>query len=435
MKKQSTTQTNEEGSSSPAALTTNPVLSRTTHTDGEATKGIQPGSRHLAKQPVASPRAGPSYTGDHHMVSRPMESSAGAVSSETAHFPHSVGGDHLIFDELQTRHRSYQRPIAAPRQSSPSTESNASLCSQELRAADRHDDAPTKHFNQDGATLSMLKQLQDEVQLLRQQQRSTTPRSSEIEALRDELTTLRLENARVRNQSVLRDLGGSFSARDRTKNIPKVDANDLQSSFSTFLIHCKVLGITSDADILDAALVALPKTVISSFFGRYQNDSTLDNLKSYIFESCQVTYPCHMGKSYRTSMKTYFDAENAVNKIMNCPPEELRKFFTTYVMPDNIREEVQKLCYLPWQEFVRGTTHLLSTSSSAPHRNHAARFNSGPANTNNRTGGRRRDDRAPYVCSNHQRFGTNTFPNACEGPACSLYAQTRVRPGNEAQRE
>ena len=52
--KKCTISTDEEGSSSQAVLTTIPVLFRTTPFDGEATKGdVQPGSRNLAKKPMA----------------------------------------------------------------------------------------------------------------------------------------------------------------------------------------------------------------------------------------------------------------------------------------------------------------------------------------------------------------------------------------------
>ena len=217
----------------------------------------------MAKRPVASPRYG--HTGDHE-VRLPVESSASAVS--TAQFPHSVGGDHLLLDELQTRHRSYQRPIAAERKSLTSTSSTHSFPLQEHPIAygasaspDCHVDAP-----QEPAILAILLQLQEqmkatqeEMKALQSNQQSTVPRSSAdvAEAPRSsEIDLLRAENARLRNEALMRDLDVGPSLRDRSKNIPKVDIHDLQSSFATFLTHCKFLRLTSDADILDAALSA-----------------------------------------------------------------------------------------------------------------------------------------------------------------------------------
>jgi hypothetical protein len=259
------------------------------------------------------------------------------------------------------------------------------------------------------------------------------------DALVAEMNKLKIENARFRNQSVMLTRDTRLPKYDRAKNIPKVDIDDLQSSFATFLTHCNILCLTSDADILDAALLALPKTVISSFFGEYGEDASVANLKKYIFESCQVTYPCHRIPSLRSSVKTHFDAISAVHKVLGCPQEELRKFVYAEVTPDHVREDVKKLTHLPWDDFVRRATHVLSTAGSAPHRNHVGRFNAassyGTARSN-ASNARGHGDQARYVCRNHQRYGVNAY--SCEGPRCAMHTLVQPRPrnsGNDVQRD
>ena len=431
---------NQPSSEELSCPSTTSVLFRTT-SNGAAASGSS-----VAKRPVASPRYG--HTGDHE-VRLPVESSASAVS--TAQFPHSVGGDHLLLDELQTRHRSYQRPIAAERKSLTSTSSTHSFPLQEHPSAYSASASPDCHVDapQGPAILAILLQLQEqmkatqeEMKALQSNQQSTVPRSSAdvAEASRSsEIDLLRAENARLRNEALMRDLDVGPSLRDRSKNIPKVDIHDLQSSFATFLDHCKFLRLTSDADILDAALGALPKTVISSFFGEYRENASVANLKKYIFESCQVTYPCHRIPSLRSSVKTHFDAITAVNKILSCPQEELRKFIYAEVTPDHVRENVKQLTHLPWNDFVRRATHVLSTANSAPHRNHVARFNTASSYSNarsNPSNARGHGDQARYVCRNHQRYGVNAF--SCEGPRCAMHTTVLPRPrnsGNDVQRD
>jgi hypothetical protein len=273
--------------------------------------------------------------------------------------------------------------------------------------------------------------------LLLQQMRSQDEQVKEqVKALQAEIDKLKIENAEFRNQSVVQTRD-SRSPHDRAKSIPKVDINDLQSTFTTFLVHCKVLNFTSDADVFDAALIALPKTVISSFFGQYRENSTLENLKRYIYESCQVSYPCHMLPSLCEEVNTYFDAENVCHKAMNCPPDELKKHFLVHSTPKHIRPEVRKLCHLPLNEFIRRLTHLLSTAGNAPHRSHVGRFNAAASTSNAHSRPRNDGDRARYhLCPKHQRYGTNAY--SCEGPHCVMHSYPRPQPrnpGNAAQRD
>ena len=460
----------------PPSQSTNPVLIRTTHT---YTGAARPSS----------------YTGD-------LQAEPGMFSATQAEqFPHQVGGDHLF--TFKTRGCSYPRlPFAGeqrekPRKQQPNqfvvqhspfageqNENNSHLQLQPSSVV--HQYSPfageqNENFRQlqpspavhqyspfAGEQSESNRQLQQspvvpqcspfareqwqnhrQLQAPVKEQHKNSAEVSEqlmLQSLQDELLNLRVENARLRSSGNSHRCNASQhrSTSNRSKNIPKVDINDLQSSFSTFLLHCKALKITSDADLFDAALVALPKSVVAGFFGQYQEDCTFDNMKAYIFNSCQISFPCHRLSTYRSSIKNIFDLENVAKKILNCPQDELTKHFMIEAAPNHIREKLEKLLHLNFDEFKRRTALILANADSIPHHSYTARTShiampkessSRPDRGRNFAPRKRDDDSSKYFCQNHKKFGLETF--SCEGPECALHTLTKPRPyqGNGPERE
>ena len=362
-----------------------------------------------------------SHTGDQEVrePGKRPESSKGAHADQN--FPQIVGGDHLDEENiLRTRSSAYLRlrPMASTH---PGTTS------------------PVAHEREASHSTAMeeeIKVLKEEIRKLKAAELRRSESAFTLSSLKAELEVLK---NRHQHEEVVSKLSpdtvhqSSSSFDGLLKSLPKVDINDLQASFSAFLIHCKVLKINDEADLFQAALLALPRSVMTSFFSRFKEGCTFEKLKNYICGSAQVVPACHQISTYRSSIKNFFDVENAVNKIMDSAPIELRKHFVTEIVPEHVQEEIRQLVYLPWNEFERRTTHVLATANEVPRQRFYGDKNFNfqnaayPArsNTARERGFPAKQSAEKYFCEKHRQYGLAAF--TCEGPACALHALINSR--------
>ena len=207
----------------------------------------------------------------------------------------------------------------------------------------------------------------------------------------------------------------------KKEQFPGIDPENLVASIACFEKIINIMRVVNDSHKMQAALVAFPPSIVSSFLEFGHSTSYLD-FKKYILDMAIPKYACHNNSKFKSGVEAFHDFYLYCRKASECPRTEILKAEIIRRAPVGIKNKLIAHLYLPIHQFrylacaeyEANKRVLLSKNTVMTNANLSDRAFT---DTSTRSDGVTASK--PYTCFYHFRFGNKA--RKCEGRRCNHY--------------